>query len=89
MDIYPPPNPVWFPAWQIEPPDGSEAQIAWNRAEELYKKALPRIILSRPDQFESLWQEYVDELGKTGLDKYEAYVQQEINKRVTRWSPKN
>jgi len=89
MDNDPPPNPIWFPAWQIEPPDGSDAQIGWKRAEEIYKKHLPKIIMARPDQFEALWQEYVDELAKTGLDKYEAYMQQEINKRIERWSPKN
>jgi putative aldouronate transport system substrate-binding protein len=89
MDMDPPPNPVWFPAWQIEPPDGSEAQIGWKRAEEAYKKHLPRIIMARPDQFEAFWNEYVDELKKTGLDKYEAFMQKEINKRIAKWSPKN
>jgi len=89
MDMNPPPNPVWFPAWQIEPPDGSDAQIAWKRAEEVYKKQLPRIIMARPDQFEAFWNEYIDELKKTGLDKYEAYMQQGINKRIAKWSPKN
>jgi putative aldouronate transport system substrate-binding protein len=89
MDMDPRPNPVWFPAWQIEPPDGSEAQIGWKRAEEAYKKHLPRIIMARPDQFEAFWKEYTDELAKSGLDKYEAYMQQEIKKRVAKWSPKD
>ena len=89
MDMDPPPNSVWFPAWQIEPPDGSEAQIAWKRAEEVYKKFLPRIILGQPAQFERLWEEYVGELRKAGVDKYEAYMQQELRKRVEKWSPKN
>jgi len=86
MDKDPPPNAVWFPAWQVAPPDGSEAQIAWTRAGEIYRKYLPRIILGRPDQFEALWQEYVGELAKTGLDKYEAFMQQEvIDKRIRKW----
>ena len=89
MDIDPPENPVWFPAWQIQIPDGSEAQLAWQRAEALYRKYLPRIILGRPAQFESLWDEYVAELGKIGLDKYEAFMQKEIDKRIEKWSPKN
>jgi putative aldouronate transport system substrate-binding protein len=89
MDIDPPPNPVWFPAWQINTPDGSDAQIAWKRAEEVYRKYLPRIILGRQELFEELWNEYVDELGKTGMEKYEAFMQQEVNKRIKKWSPKN
>lgn len=88
MDPNPPENPVWFPAWQITPPDGSEAQIAWKKAEDLYRKYLPRIILARPNQFERLWDEYVSELSEVGLEKYEEYVQKEINERVRKWSPK-
>jgi putative aldouronate transport system substrate-binding protein len=89
MDPDPPPNPVWFPTWQVDPPDGSEAQIGWKRAEEVYRRYLPRIILGRPAQFETLWQEYIDELGKTGLEKYEAFMQEEVvNKRIEKWSPK-
>jgi len=89
MDPDPPPNPVWFPAWQIDTPDGSEAQIAWKRAEEVYRKYLPRIIMGRPENFDELWAEYVDELDKAGVAKYEAHMQQEINKRIQRWSPKS
>jgi putative aldouronate transport system substrate-binding protein len=89
MDPDPPPNPVWFPAWQIEPPDGSEAQIAWKRTEEVYRRYLPRIILGRSEQFERLWDEYIEELGKAGLEKYEAFMQEEVNKRIERWSPPN
>jgi len=89
MDLDPRPNPVWFPAWQIPLPDGSDAQIGWKRAEDAYKKHLPKIIMANPGQFEALWKEYIDELNKSGLDKYEAYMQQEINKRIAKWSPKN
>ena len=88
MDTDPPPNAIWFPSWQINTPDSSEAQIAWKRAEEVYRKYLPRIILGRPAQFERLWQEYIAELGRIGLDKYESFMQQEVNKRIEKWSPK-
>ena len=86
MDPDPPPNPVWFPSWQINTPDSSDAQLAWNRAEDVYRKYLPRIILGRPAQFERLWDEYITELGKIGLEKYEAFMQQEIDKRIEKWS---
>ena len=90
MDMDPPSNSVWFPTWQVDPPDGSDAQIAWKRAEEVYLRYLPRIISARPAQFDRLWEEYVDALGKTGLEKYEAFMQNEVvNKRIERWSPKN
>jgi putative aldouronate transport system substrate-binding protein len=89
MDPDPPENPVWFPTWQINTPDGSEAQLAWQKAEEVYRKYLPRIIMGRPNQFERLWEEYVAELGKVGLEKYEAFMQEKIDERIRKWSPKD
>jgi putative aldouronate transport system substrate-binding protein len=90
MDPDPPPNPVWFPTWQVDPPDGSDAQIAWKRAEEVYMRYLPRIIMGRPAQFDRLWDEYIEELGKTGLEAYESFMQKEVvDKRIEKWSPKN
>jgi len=89
MDKDPPPNPVWFPGWQINVPEGSEAQMAWQKAQEIYQKYLPRIILGKPAQFDRLWEEYVNELGTVGLDKYESFMQQEINRRISKWTPKN
>jgi putative aldouronate transport system substrate-binding protein len=89
MDPDPPENPIWFPTWQINTPDGSEAQLAWQKAEEVYRKYLPRIIMGRQNQFERLWEEYIAELGKTGLEKYEAFMQEKIDERIKKWSPKD
>jgi putative aldouronate transport system substrate-binding protein len=89
MDKDPPENSVWFPMWQITPDDGSDAQIAWKRCEELYRKYLPRIILGKPDQFEDLWTEYVSALKDAGVAKYEAYMQSKLDERIKKWSPKN
>jgi putative aldouronate transport system substrate-binding protein len=89
MDPDPPSNSVWFPTWQINTPDGSEAQMAWQKAEEVYRKYLPRIILGRPDRFEDLWQDYINELSQVGLEKYEAFYQNAVNERIKKWSPKN
>jgi len=86
MDKDPPLNSVWFPAWSIEVPNGSDAQIAWRRAEDIYRRYIPRIIQATPDQFERTWVEYVSELEKTGLEKYEEFMQQEVLNRIERWS---
>jgi len=85
MDPDTPPNEVWFPAWQITPPDGSEAQIAWKRAEDTYLKWLPKIILADPSEFETLWAQYVEALEACDLDVYEEFVQEGIDQRIAQW----
>jgi len=89
MDKNPPPNSPWFPTWSmVPPPDGSEAQIALQRCEQTMKQRLPQIILAQPAQFETLWAAYVKEMNDNGLAKYEAYMQQELNKRLKDWGIK-
>ena len=88
LDKDPPPNSVWFPGWNIEIPDGSEVQMIWRRAEDVYRKNLPKIILAQRAQFERFWADYIDELNKIGLEKYEAHIQKHIDERIEKWSPK-
>ena len=88
LDKDPPPNSVWFPAYNIDIPDGSEVQMIWRRAEDTYRKNLPRIILAQRGQFERFWADYLEELSKIGLEKYEAHMQKYVSERIEKWSPK-
>jgi len=88
VDKNPPPNPVWYPAWQISPPDGSPAQLASKKAEEAYKKYLSRIILGAPADFEKNWQEYMTALEKTNIKVYEEFMTAGIKERVAKYGKK-
>jgi putative aldouronate transport system substrate-binding protein len=88
VDKNPPVNPPWYPAWQITPPDGSPAQLAWKKAEDTYKKFLPKIILGTPAEFEANWKEYTDALAKCNLKAYEDFVQAGINDRIAKYGKK-
>jgi putative aldouronate transport system substrate-binding protein len=88
MDRNPPPNPPWYPAWQITPPDGSPAQLAWQKADEAFRKYLPKVILAKPEDFEKSWNEYLAALDKTNLKFYTDFVQAGINSRIAQFGPK-
>jgi putative aldouronate transport system substrate-binding protein len=89
MDKNPPTNPPWYPAWQISPPDGSPAQLAWAKAGDVYKKFLPKVILGTPADFEKNWKEYTDALAKCNLKAYEDYVQTAIDARIAKFGKKS
>jgi len=83
MDEDPPPNPIWFPTWNMpNPPDGSDAQIALQRCEQAMRKYLPRAILADPADFEAVWAEYVSELEANNIAEYEAYMEEQVKLRV-------
>lgn len=89
MDKDPPPNPIWYPTWNMpNPPDGSDAQIALQRCDQTMRKYLPRVILAAPKDFEKLWTEYVNEMTANGIDKYEAYMTEQVKARVAGWTKK-
>jgi putative aldouronate transport system substrate-binding protein len=89
MDRNPPPNQPWYPTWNMpNPPDGSDAQIALQRVDQTMRKYLPKVILAAPADFEKIWAEYVAELKADGIDKYEAYMQDQVNKRVAAYTKK-
>jgi putative aldouronate transport system substrate-binding protein len=91
MDPNPRPNHPWFPTWNMEfatPPDGSPAQLALARIEQIMKQRLPQIVLAPTADFERLWNSYVTEMNNAGLATYEAHMQQELNKRLAAWNIK-
>ena len=77
----PKPNP-WGVAWDIVIPDDSEIKVINTKRENYLRKSLPKIIMSKPSQFESLWSKHVSDLNKMGIEKYEKFLTDEIKKRV-------
>lgn len=81
-------NPIYYPAWQITPVDGSQEKLIWQKAEETFQKNLPKVILAAPKDFEKTWKDYTAALGKLNLKAYEDFMQAGIDERVKNWSPK-
>ena len=63
----PPENPVYYPAWNIPLPDGSEEQMANKQLTDTSMQYLPKAILAEPKDFESVWSEYVSKPTRTRL----------------------
>lgn len=84
VDPDPPPNSIWYPTWNMpNPPDGSDAQVAHQRCEQTMRKYLPQLILADPANFDALWAEYVEQIEvKNQIGLYEAYMQEELDKRI-------
>lgn len=84
----PPENRVSYPAWNIDLIEGSEAKVANQKMKDLDFKYLPKAILSKPDEFENVWSEYVAEMGKVNTKAYLDRVNEQLKWRVDNWSSK-
>lgn len=81
----PPENPVYYPAWNISLPDGSDAQMANKQLSDTSLQYLPKAILADPAEFESIWAEYTAAIAKIDVKAYEDAVNAGIQERIANW----
>lgn len=82
-----PPNRIDYPAWTIPIPEGSPAQVAFTKMDQLLDKWLPRVITADAGKFDSLWAEYIAELRKQDMKAYEDAINAGIQFRLKTWAP--
>lgn len=81
-------NNIYFPAYSIVLKDGSPAQLAQSKLNDLQVKFLPKAIMASPDEFEGVWQDYVDKIHKLDIKAYEDRINEGIQQRIEKWSVK-
>ena len=82
----PPENPIYFPAWNIDKVDGSDADYANQKLNDLGVRYLPTLIMSGTNDFNSIWNEYCDEISKLDIQAYEDRMNEVIKWRVENWA---
>ncbi|MEG6568496.1 ABC transporter substrate-binding protein [Thermoanaerobacterium thermosaccharolyticum] len=75
--------------YDISIPDSEQQiKIAKQKASDLTRKYVAQMIPAKPDQFESIWKEYVSEMQKAHYDLEVPYIQQQIDWRIQHWGTK-
>ena len=85
VDPNPPANAGWYPMWQIDPVDGSEAKLALAKTETVRRKYMPDMIKGKPGDFEKTWNEYIKEMDKANLAAYVKFMQENLDNRVEKF----
>jgi putative aldouronate transport system substrate-binding protein len=83
-----PENPVYYPVWQIDLIEGSDASVANKQMTDTSLKYLPRAIMSKKEEFDSVWDEYVNEFKKINVKAYEDRINEQIQWRIENWTSK-
>lgn len=81
----PPDNPIYYPAWNIPLPDGSDEQMANKQLTDTALQYLPKAILAAPGEFEGIWNEYMQAVGKINVKAYEDAINKGIQERIKNW----
>jgi putative aldouronate transport system substrate-binding protein len=80
-----PENPIYYPAWTVSIPEGSDAAIANQKLDELQAKNLPQVILTDTDKFEAAWDEYIKKYEDVNIDAYLKIINDGIQWRLNNW----
>jgi putative aldouronate transport system substrate-binding protein len=77
-------RPEYYPVWAMLIEDGSSAMVAANKMVETCRKYYPRMILSDPDEFDGLWNEFVKEIENNDPQPYLDEVNRQIRQAMNR-----
>lgn len=81
----PPENPIYYPAWNIDLVDGSDAQMANQQLTDTSLQYLPKAIMADPSEFEAIWAEYMAAIDKIDVKAVEDRINEGIQERIREW----
>ncbi|AEE95666.1 ABC transporter substrate-binding protein [Mahella australiensis] len=83
-DLMAPPleTPYGF-VWDIPIPDSEpEIKAANQKASDIARKYIARLIMSTPEQYDLLWQEYANKMKDAGYNMADEFLTEEIRRRI-------
>lgn len=75
-------------AWNISIPGEDEVSILGNKMRDITWKRIPEAILAKPGDFDKIWDDYMADLEKAGVEKMEKGYTKFVQDRVALWSGK-
>lgn len=82
------PEKAYGAAWNISIPGEDEVTILSNKMRDITWKRIPEAILAKPEDFDKIWDDYMAELEKAGVEKMEKGFTKYVQDRVALWSSK-
>lgn len=78
-------NPVYYPAWDIDLVDASDADYANQKLTDISVKHLTKMIASG-DNFEQEWESYCEDIEGVDVKAYEDRINEVIQWRLEHWA---
>ncbi|MDQ0110605.1 ABC transporter substrate-binding protein [Paenibacillus harenae] len=76
----------WGAAWNINMETGSEANVIFQKCQDIMKRRVTQAILAEPEQFDAIWDDFMKELEKAGVEKLNEEFTKLVKDRVKLWN---
>ncbi|WP_166240282.1 ABC transporter substrate-binding protein [Paenibacillus turpanensis] len=73
-------------AWSISFETGSEANVIFEKTQDIMKKRVPEAIMASPEQFDAVWDAFMQDLQKAKVDKLNEEYTKMVRDRIKLWS---
>jgi len=73
-------------AWTLPFETGSQANVIFQKTQDIMKKRIPEAILTSPDNFDNVYDAFLKDLDDAGVDKLNAEFTKMVQDRVELWS---
>ena len=77
-------RPPYYPVWALNIPDGSAAKVANTAMQDVCRKYYPRLIMANPNEYNALWQKFLDDFKTSNPGPYLDLVNKLIKDRMSK-----
>ncbi|MNO28666.1 Lipoprotein LipO precursor [compost metagenome] len=92
-DLFPSENelPVkeWGALYNMQVPTDGDYQVIFQKTQDIVQKRIPEAILSQPDQFDAIYDDFLAELDRAGAEKMEQEYTALVKARVALFTGKD
>jgi putative aldouronate transport system substrate-binding protein len=89
-DLYPSkdelPESPWGAAYNLPVPVGSKLEVNNKRMQDITFKRVPEAILAEPEKFDGIWDQFMKDLDKVGVEESEEEFTQIVKDTVELWN---
>ncbi|MNH83669.1 Lipoprotein LipO precursor [compost metagenome] len=79
----------WGAAYNMTVPTDGEYQVIFKKTQDIIRKSIPEAVLSKPADFDKVYDNFLANLDKAGAPKMEAEYTKLVKARVSLWTGKD
>jgi putative aldouronate transport system substrate-binding protein len=79
----------WGALYNMQAPTDGDYPVIYQKTQDIVRKRIPEAIMSKPDDFDGVYDAFIDEINKAGAEKMESEYSELVKARVSLFTGKD